>query len=227
MERRRRDLARSAERRRRDSPRPEGRRPRQDLPGSPRPGADAILAGVSNLRTALALVGLGVSACSGPNPPPRWVEGGAPLVVKSARWQRADDDPIEILPNGQVVEDGDPILLVDPAGRVVDDSNDPVAILLPDGRVAGNDSRYMGHVGIANAAPPWSASAWLSILPNGQVLTYDEEGEQEPDGAWEGCNGPQLRTCALVTHMLLMRKWQSQPRSGVSVGVGIGIGVGR
>jgi hypothetical protein len=161
----------------------------------------------------------------GPNPPPRWVEGGAPLVITPARWDREDEDPIEILPNGQVLEDGDPILLVDRAGRVVDDENEPVAILLPDGRVAGPDSRLLGHVGMANASPPWAATAWFSILPTGQVLRFEDD-EQEPDGVWQRCNGPQLRTCTLVTHVLMIRKYGSTPRSGVSVGVGIGIGVG-
>src|SRR5690349_3895620 len=98
---------------------------------------------LSRLRRALGVSGLlalsfSVLGCS-PNQPPRWVEGGAPLVIAAARWDRADEDTVEILPNGQVLEDGDKIFLVDRAGRIVDDDNEPVAILLPDGFVAGTD----------------------------------------------------------------------------------------
>lgn len=172
---------------------------------------------------SLALLGLGLLAlgCSA-NPPPRWQEGGAPLVIQAARWDRPDDDPIEILPNGQVLEDGDPILLVDRAGRVVDEDNDPVAILLPDGFVGGNDSELLGRIGVSNAAPPNSAAAWLAIMPDGTVVRYDYDGDQENDGRWVGCDGPARRTCTLVSHMLLVREYQRRPRSGVSVGIGVG-----
>src|SRR5688572_13404502 len=143
------------------------------------------------LRTAaLTLLSLASFGCT-PKEPPRWAEGGAPLVIAPARWDRADDDTIEILQNGQVVEDGDPIFLVDRAGRIVDEDNEPVAILLPDGHIAGTENRLLGRVGVSNAAPPNGAAAWLAVLPNGQVMYFDEDGERSTDGAWRGCNGPQ------------------------------------
>lgn len=172
---------------------------------------------------ALALLGTGLLGlgCSA-NPPPRWQEGGAPLLIQGARWDRPDDDPIEILPDGQVLEDGEPIMLVDRAGRVVDDDNDPIAILLPDGFVGGNDNELLGRIGVSNASPPNSPAAWLAITPDGTVVRYDYDGDQANDGRWVGCDGAARRTCTLVTHMLLLREYQRRPRSGVSVGIGVG-----
>ena len=166
---------------------------------------------------------LALSACA-PNPPPRWETGGAPLLLAPARWDRPDDDSIEITKDGKVLEDGDLLFVIDRAGRVVDEDYEPLAVLLPDGHVAGTDNRLLGRVGMSNAAPPGAASAWLAIMPNGQVVYFDEDGEREDRGVWRGCQGPQQRTCTLVTHVLWVRNWLRRPRSGVSVGVGIGVG---
>jgi len=160
-----------------------------------------------------------------PNPPPRWVEGGAPLVIGAARWDREDEDSIEITATGEVLEDGDPVFLVDRAGRVVDDDREPVAILLPDGHVAGPDNVLLGRVGHNNAAPPGSAAAWLTILPNGQAVVFDSDGEREADGVWRGCDGPKRRTCTLVMHMLRMRYYRDHRGGGVTFGVGVGVGL--
>ena len=187
---------------------------------------------LSRLRRALGVPGVLASLVLGfsgsgcaPSQPPRWAEGGAPLVIAPARWDRGDDDTIEILQNGQVLEDGDKIFLIDRAGRIVDDDNEPVAILLPDGFVAGTDNRLLGRVGVANAAPPNAAAAWLAVMPNGQVMYFDEEGERSSDGAWRGCNGPQLRTCTLITHVIALRRYAQRSQGGVTFGVGIGVGL--
>lgn len=171
----------------------------------------------------LALSAVALSACA-PKPPVSWEDGGAPLVIAPARWDRGDDDPIEILANGQIVEDGDPIMMVDRAGRIVDEDYEPVAILLSDGHVAGPDNRLLGRVGVANAAPPGSAAAWLAILPNGQVIYFNEDGDREDRGVWRGCEGPQKRTCTFVTHVIWAQKYLNRNRGGVSVGVGVGVG---
>jgi hypothetical protein len=164
-----------------------------------------------------------LAACAS-SPPPHWQQGGAPLAVGPARWTRADDDAIEILPNGSVLENGSLLFLVDRAGRVVNEDSDPVAILLPDGQLVGPNDHYLGRVGVSNASPPGAPSAWLSILPNGQMLTYSPDGDREPAGVWTGCNGPTRRTCTLVAHMVQMRRYQRGSRGGVGVGIGIGIG---
>jgi hypothetical protein len=171
------------------------------------------------LVSACAILPAGCSA----NPPPRWVEGGAPLVVGAARWDRESDDTIEILEDGSVLEDGDQILFVDRAGRVADEDHEPVAILLPDGHVAGPDNVLLGRVGVSNAAPPGSAAAWLAILPNGQVVRFDPDGDQEHDGVWYGCDGRKRRTCTLITHVLAMRHYRDHRGGGVTFGVGVGI----
>jgi hypothetical protein len=171
------------------------------------------------------LFGCAVVLGCAPHPPPRWAEGGAALVIGTARWDRGDDDPIEITADGQVLEDGDVILTVDRVGRVVDEDMEPVALLLPDGYLAGPDDVLLGRVGMSNASPPDRASAWLAVLPDGRVVRYDEEGEPSSDGTWRGCDGPKIRTCTLVTHVLAVRHYRSQPRGGVTFGVGVGVGL--
>jgi hypothetical protein len=175
------------------------------------------------MRWLLPSLGLAlVSVSCAPNPPPRWQEGGAPLVIPAARWDRPDDDPIEIRPDGKVLDDGDLVFVVDVAGRITDEDYEPMAVLLPDGHVGGTDNRLLGRIGLSNAAPPGSASAWLAIMPNGEVIRFDEEGDRLNAGVWHGCNGPALRTCTLVTHLLWVRDYLSRGRGGgVSVGVGV------
>ncbi len=165
-----------------------------------------------------------LAAACAPKQPPRWQEGGAPLIIQPARWDRPSDDAIVIEADGRVTEDGDLLFVVDRAGRVVDEDYEPVAILLDDGHVAGPDNRLLGRVGLANAAPPGSAAAWLAIQPNGQVIRFDDDGERIDEGVWRGCEGPQKRTCTLITHVLWARRYLNRPRSGVSVGVGVGVG---
>lgn len=167
---------------------------------------------------ALAAVATGCSA----TPPARWQQGGAPLLIAPAIWNRANGDKVEIKANGQVLENGDMVLFVDRAGRVTDKNYDPVAVLLPDGYVAGTDNRLLGRVGVTNAAPPGSATAWVSILPNGQVVRYNTDGDRENGGVWHGCIGPQMRTCTLITHILLVQSYASRPQPSVGIGIGIG-----
>ncbi len=168
-----------------------------------------------------ALLGL---ACA-PSKPPQWEQGGAPLVLPAARWDRPDEDPVEIQANGRVLEDGDLVFVVDRVGRVVDEDYESMALLLPDGRLAGNDSEPLGFVGVTNASPPDRVAAWLAVRPDGSVVFYDDDGEQYSRGKWYGCNGPALRTCTLVTQIITLRDYVRRSESGVSVGVGIGIGL--
>jgi hypothetical protein len=175
------------------------------------------------VRSAL-LVGLLLLLGCTPQEPPNWPRGGAPLSIVPARWDRGSEDAVEIRADGKVLEDGDVLFVIDRVGRIVDKDYDPVAILLPDGRVIGTEDRVLGQVGVTNAAPPWSANAWLALMPDGGVTAFSPEGDRSSLGRWQGCNGPALRTCTLVTHMIALRHYRAQPASGVSVGVGIGIG---
>ena len=177
-------------------------------------------------RLALPLLATTLSLACTPSEPPRWAQGGAQLVLPAARWQRGDDDDIEIKPNGYVYEDGDLVFVIDRVGRVVDENFDPVAIMFPDGTVVGTDQYGYGHVGITNASPPDRTTAWLAITPDGGVIFFEADGERLPGGKWQGCAGAGQRTCTLVTHMIAIRNYVRQSDTGMSVGVGVGVGVG-
>ena len=174
-------------------------------------------------RSTLFPLVLAALACS-PKEPPSWPQGGAALAISPARWERGEDDPIEIRANGQVVEDGDLLFVVDRAGRIVDAEHDPLGILLPDGRIVGTDDRVLGQVGVTNAAPPWSANAWIAVKPDGTVTHFGSDGDREALGRWEGCHGAALRTCTLVSHLVALREYNPTPEPGIGIGIGIGIG---
>jgi len=175
---------------------------------------------VTKFLPIVALIALGCA----PTKPPRWEEGGAPLVIPHARWDRPDEDPIEIRANGQVLEDGDLVYVVDRVGRVVDEDYEAVALLLPDGHLVGTDSTALGQVGVTNASPPDRFSAWLSVRPDGSVVYFDEDGGLVSRGKWHGCVGPALRTCTLVTQVITLRDYVRRSEGSVSVGIGVGVG---
>jgi hypothetical protein len=179
---------------------------------------------VNRSTVSILLVVTAALGCA-PTNPPRWAEGGAALAIPHARFSRGDEDAIEIRPDGQVLEGGSLLFKIDRVGRVVDDEYEPVAVLLPDGRVAGQDDHFLGQVGVTNASPPDRGAAWLSVAPDdGRVTYFDEEGERSLVGQWSGCKGPALRTCTFVTHLVALRNYARRQQSGVSVGVGVGIG---
>lgn len=175
---------------------------------------------------ALAAAGLLGVACHG-SPPPRWAEGGAPLALGSARWERESGGPVELRPDGQVLVDGDLVFVIDRVGRVVNDDYDPFAVLEPDGHLIGDGDLALGRVGTTNASPPGAVEAWLAVMPDGKVTYFDADGERTSGGAWQGCTGPLLRTCTLVTQLLAVQNYRGvRPGVGVGIGVGVGVGVG-
>lgn len=175
---------------------------------------------MKTLATALALLGLGCA----PSLPPRWATGGAALELPAARWTRPGNDPIDLRPDGRVFEGGSLVFRIDRVGRIVDDEYEPVALLLPDGRVVGTDDTLLGQVGITNAAPPGEDHAWLTVAPSGQVIYFAQDGTRVAGGTWSGCSGPAHRTCTYVTHLITLQNALRQPNPGVSVGVGFGVG---
>jgi len=164
-----------------------------------------------------------VAGCGPPPPPPRWAEGGAILAIPKAVWVQSDGDKVELLPDGRVLDDGDLLFVVDRVGRVVDSDYEPFALLFPDGRLAGSGGLPLGHVGMTNAAPPDRHEAWLAVMPDGNVVYFDEDGARAQGGRWSGCEGPAHRTCTLVTHLVAVQHYVHQS-SGPDVGVGIGVG---
>lgn len=161
------------------------------------------------------LIAAGVATCLGlacsPTPPPLWAQGGAPLTFGKAVWTQVDGSQVLMEGNGQVSFDGEVVMALDRAGRVVDDSNDPVALLDPDGQLFGTDKEYLGRVGLHNAAPPWGPEAWLRVNEAGEVVLFDADGEAVNGGQWSGCDGAVLRACTLLTHLVMLQSVQQGP----------------
>lgn len=173
---------------------------------------------------ASALVcGYFAMGCSS-TPPARFKEGGAPLAIDRARWERGDDHVVDLMPDGRVLFDGVVQYHVDIAGRVYDKDHDAVALLLPDGVVVGNEEAGLGIVGTQTASPPGGTTAWLLLQPTGRMVAFDQEGRALDGGVWKGCEGPVARTCLLIGH--IARVSARQQASGPVFGFGIGFGVG-
>jgi len=168
-------------------------------------------------------VALSLASCMEP-PPSQWAHGGAPLVIREARWRNGEGTDIELRPDGKVLVEGSVLFVLDRAGRVYDPQNEPVAMLLPDGNIAGTGDRHFGRIGITNASPPGGGYAWLAVLPDGRVVHFDPDGQRSTDGVWRGCQGPQFRTCTLVTQLVTLHRIAAASHGAVSVGVGVGVG---
>ncbi len=184
-----------------------------------RPLLPSALLGASLLGAASLVYG-----CSSPLPPSRWGVGGAALSLPWARWD-AGDSSIELRPDGQVWIDDDVAFVIDGAGRVYDPDLAPLAMLEPDGRLVGTDDRDLGVVGSMHASPPGRREAWFSLLPDGTVLRYDEEGDRYAGGLWQGCqvSPSAAQACVLVTHLVTIEAEARRRRSGSGFGFGIGV----
>ena len=176
------------------------------------------------MRRALGLLAVVLMTSCTAKLPPSWASGGSRLTIQTARWVRGDST-YEIRPDGKVIADGEAVLGIDAVGRVFETDGDAVAVLQTDGHLVGKDDASMGFVGPVSATFPGSDRAWFSIGSNGQVVRYDGESPATPDGAWLGCEGPAGRTCALVTHVVLLRELRNRPRMGIGFGFGMGFGV--
>jgi hypothetical protein len=168
---------------------------------------------VNRTTLGFGLLSLALTNCA-PSAPPRWVEGGAPLLITPAHWQRVGADPVEIRADGRVLEGGDVVFVIDRVGRVTDEDYDAYAVLLPDGRLMGTDDVPLGQVGVSNAAPPTARQAWLSLQPDGSAVFYKPSGDRIPVGKWTGCNGASRRTCTLVTQLFTERNLRVVPSYG-------------
>jgi hypothetical protein len=160
-------------------------------------------------------------SCSA-TPPPGWATGGAPLVFANASWQDGDGTVIDLSQAGLVTSEGHLLFILDGSGRAYTKDREPLAMVLPDGNIAGTDQTYLGRIGITNASPPGGTTAWLTLREDGSVIHFDEQGERLSDGKWQGCDGPQLRTCTLVTHLVTLERSAAAARGGVYVGFGVG-----
>lgn len=143
-------------------------------------------------------------------------------MLGDARWEIGEDG-VSMSKNGMVSATGTDAFSIDVAGRVYDEDRDPVAVLLPDGVVQGSDDAMLGRVGVTNASPPNGETAWLQVAPDGTVTFFDEDGERRAGGRWTGCDGPVLRTCTFVTHLVALARAARAQRSSVMFGVGVGV----
>lgn len=175
------------------------------------------------MRSSLvALVLLGsLSGCSN-TPPPRWVEGGERLEIPRARWQRIGQR-VDLHEDGKIFVDGEHVLTIDIVGRVFEPRGEPVAVLQPEGLLIGKNERDLGRIGLTNAAPPDSETAWLSVGPDGEVMRFAKDGERLLDGEWTGC-GHAIRACTLTSHLISLEEQKRKPRVWVGVGVGLHFG---
>lgn len=154
---------------------------------------------------------LGAAGCAA-TPPPSWAQGGARLAFGRAVWTQVEGGRLEVDERGQVRVNGELLLTLDRVGRVVDDSNDPVALLDSEGQLFGTNDSYLGRIGLHNASPPWGPEAWVRVTPKGAVVLFDADGDASSAGSWVGCEGPILRTCTLLTHLVLLESVQRAPR---------------
>lgn len=185
------------------------------------------------MRWLLLFCGALAIGCAA-TPPANWARGGANLEIPRARYIKGEL-MIDVVPDGRVLLNGEHELTIDRAGRVYDPEGGSIALLEPDGRLIGADNVALGIVGALHASRPDDAYAWLSVLPVGEVIRYDEEGERTTFGVWMGCGySPRAnQVCTLIAHMLGMgirirEPQQTRPGQGVSTGgVGIGLPIGR
>jgi hypothetical protein len=167
-----------------------------------------------------------LSACEA-TPPVHWVVGGASLEIPHARWVRGEGT-VDITADGMVFVDGDHQLDIDRAGRVFDLDAEPVALLEPDGRLIGPDDAPLGVVGSMHASLPGRSTAWITVTENGEVITYDDDGQRSGMGVWVGGCGVSARThqvCTLVTHLIAMKLRDRSSDSDGLASRGDGMGV--
>ena len=169
---------------------------------------------------------LAAGGCAG-GPPSGWVRGGTPLDLPRARWI-VGEQVVDVTPDGSVLYGGDRIFRVDAAGRISDEDGDPVAVLEPDGRLVGSGDKDLGLVGAGRAARGGEDTAWIAVLPTGEVVRYDDDGGMHPFGAWVGCavSPRAVQLCTLVTHLLVEQLASRQAALGGGMGFGMGFGVG-
>src|SRR5690606_16116211 len=86
-----------------------------------------------SLMAAVLLTSISSLAACQVVPPPLWAQGGAPLTFTASVWTQVDGEQLRLDDQGRVWAHNELVYALDRAGRVVDDANEPVALLDPDG----------------------------------------------------------------------------------------------
>lgn len=178
------------------------------------------------MRRSILASALVLGACA-PGAPANWVRGGATLDVPRARWV-VGAAVVDVFPDGRVVLNETQELTVDRGGRVYDPNNDPVALLEPSGKLVGPGDKLLGNVGILHASQGDEPHAWLSVMPTGEVVRYEDDGGRSSLGVWIGCNQNYLQhqTCTLVSHLLTPRIVAMSRNTNAYMPNGLGYGPG-
>jgi hypothetical protein len=161
--------------------------------------------------------------------PADWARGGAPLEIPRARWVVATS-VIDVFPDGRVLLNDTQQMTVDRGGRVWDSNNEAIALLEPTGSVMGPGDKLLGTVGVLHASRGDEKTAWLSVLPSGEVVQYADDGTRTPLGVWVGCSQTYQshQTCTYLSHLLApqilntLRNNQSMYPRGYGTGIGGG-----
>ncbi len=177
------------------------------------------------MRRLILATAFVLGACA-PGAPANWARGGALLDVPRARWV-VGSSVVEVFPDGKVMLNETQEITVDRGGRVYDTNNDPVALLEPGGKLVGPGDKRLGNVGILHASEGDEPNAWLSVMPTGEVVRYEDDGGRSSLGVWIGCNQSYTahQTCTLVTHLLVPRILASA-RNMNTLPTGLGMGPG-
>lgn len=124
------------------------------------------------------------------------------MAVRSAYWQHGAET-IEIRPDGEIRNDDGVLFRIDRAGRVSSAEGDPVAVLLPDGRLLSEKDVVLGRISADSSYAPDQQTPSVRILPDGQVVVLSASSEWAPAGQWTYCEGAMAWTCTLVTHIVV------------------------
>jgi hypothetical protein len=144
-----------------------------------------------------------VAGCAS-GPSPRWQQGGAATAIATAYWSRPSST-VELRPDGKVFDDDELLFHVDRKGRVSDAEGHPVAVLLDDGSLVTDRDGALGWIGAGTAYGVDRRAPTVRLSPTGQVMVAGREGAFTDGGRWQDCDGPMLRTCTLVTHVVAAR----------------------
>jgi hypothetical protein len=95
---------------------------------------------------------------------------------------------------------------------VSDAEGEPVAVLGRDGWLVAEDDTPLGFIGWGASFRADRETPSVRVAPSGHALVAIGSGGWRPAGRFTYCEGPMLRTCTLVAHVVAARDAAQQPR---------------